>query len=538
MRLLKIAAIVIVAGVLLLAIGLPFLLDANRFKPELESELSKVLVRDVKVGDLNLSILSGSVAAADLAISEDPGFGSTPFLRAKSLSVGVELMPLILSRRLNVTGITIDAPEIALLQSPAGIWNFSTLGSTGGSKTGGKPAASPPVATASSGASPLELSVKSVKITNGRLTLGRTGSSGRKPLILESVAVSVQDFASATQFPFSVSAKVAGGGDIKLDGNAGPIHASDASMTPFNVTLKINGLDLAGSGLNSMAPDVAGLLALDGTSASDGTTVRVKGRLKAERLKLMKTGTASHTPVELDFENEHRLRKNSGVIRSAVVHIGKSQAALTGTYAEHPDSTDLKLNLTGSNMAATDLASLLPAFGVALPAGSSIQGGTLNVKLQSEGPADKLVTTGNLALADVRLAGFDLGKNMVTVEKLAGIKTSPDMDIQTAATNVRIAPDGIATQDIELVVKGFGGITGQGTISPSDLLNFKMNATVQASGLASTLGNLSVPFVVEGSSSKPVFKPDVNAITNAQLKKVESKASTILNGLLGGKKKP
>src|SRR5215831_237834 len=129
MRRIGIAAGVVVALVLLVALGLAFLLDANRFKPALESELSDVLGRDVKVGDLKFSIFSGSVAAADLAISEDPKFGSSPFLRAKSLNVGADLMPLIMSRRLNVTGITIENPQIELLQSPTGIWNFSTLGS-------------------------------------------------------------------------------------------------------------------------------------------------------------------------------------------------------------------------------------------------------------------------------------------------------------------------------------------------------------------------------------------------------------------------
>src|SRR5579871_5305233 len=116
--------LIIVAGV-----AASFLLDANRFKPELESELSQSLGRQVKVGNLQLSLWNGSVSAADLTISDDPAFGSTPFIRAKSLQVGAELMPLIMSRQLNVTGITIDEPQIDLLQSPSGTWNFSTIGS-------------------------------------------------------------------------------------------------------------------------------------------------------------------------------------------------------------------------------------------------------------------------------------------------------------------------------------------------------------------------------------------------------------------------
>jgi hypothetical protein len=529
MKKIGIVAGILVSLVLLAVIGAHFLLDANRYKPELESELSKVLGRSVTVGALDFSILSGSVSASDVAISDDPHFESRPFLQTKSLQVGAELIPLIFSHRLNVTGITIDNPEIVLLQAPSGVWNFSTLGTT---TSPGKAASKP----ANSGTSSLDLSVNSMNINNGRLMVGHTGSS-RKPLVLDSVNIVVKDFSSTSQFPFSLAAKVAGGGDIKLDGKAGPLHPADASMTPFNLTLKISGLDLAGSGLNSMAPDIAGILALNGTAASDGTTLKIDGHLSGEKLKLAKNGTAAKIPVELDFNDQHALRKNSGVIERAALHIGKSQATLTGTYQEHGDVLSIKTNLAGSQMAATDLASLFPALGIVLPAGSSIQSGTLDVKLASDGPVDKLVTTGNLGLANVRLGGFDLGQKMAAIESIAGIKRSPDMDVQAASTNVRAAPEGIAAQDIQVVVVGFGSMTGNGTISPTNSLDFKMNANVQAAQLSQMVGNLSVPFTVEGPSSDPVFRPDVNAIAKTQLKKVETKAlGGILNNFLGGKK--
>ena len=56
-----------------------------------------------------------------------------------------------------------------------------------------------------------------------------------------------------------------------------------------------------------------------------------------------------------------------------------------------------------------------------------------------EGPADKLVTSGSLALNHTRLTGFDLPKKMATIEKLGGIKGGPDTEIQTLSANVRVA---------------------------------------------------------------------------------------------------
>ncbi len=127
-RFLKIAGIVI--GVLILiVIAIPFFIDANTFKPKLESELSGALGRQVKVGNLSLSLFSGSVGADDISIADDPQFSKSAFVQAKSLKVGVEMMPLIMSKTLNVTELTLNEPQIALVKSENGEkWNFSSIG--------------------------------------------------------------------------------------------------------------------------------------------------------------------------------------------------------------------------------------------------------------------------------------------------------------------------------------------------------------------------------------------------------------------------
>src|ERR1700680_171758 len=141
-RALKIIGIVVVV-ILLVVIALPFLINVNSFRPKLESELSTALGRQVKVGNLNLSILSGSVAAEDLSISDDPAFSKDPFIRAKALRVGVEVMPLIFSKTLHVTDITLDQPEISLLRDASGKWNFSSLGGKSDAAKKPAPAESP-----------------------------------------------------------------------------------------------------------------------------------------------------------------------------------------------------------------------------------------------------------------------------------------------------------------------------------------------------------------------------------------------------------
>jgi len=113
------------AVLVVVLVSLPLLINANQFRPMLESKLSHGLGREVNLGDLKFSVLSGGVTTSDLSIVDHPAFCKSPFMRAKSLTVSAELWPFIFSRKLNVTGLTIDQPDIVLLQSVPGQWNFS-----------------------------------------------------------------------------------------------------------------------------------------------------------------------------------------------------------------------------------------------------------------------------------------------------------------------------------------------------------------------------------------------------------------------------
>jgi AsmA protein len=141
-----------VTVVLLILIALPLLINVNRFRPTVQSEASAALGRQVTVGDLNLSILSGSVGASSIAIADDPAFGKSPFVTAKSLKVGVELMPLIFSKKINVTDITLDSPQIVLLKTASGKWNFSSISGTSAQKA--------PESAKSDGSAPPSVSVR------------------------------------------------------------------------------------------------------------------------------------------------------------------------------------------------------------------------------------------------------------------------------------------------------------------------------------------------------------------------------------------
>ena len=586
-RALKIIGIVIAILIVILII-LPFVINVNIFRPQIESELSSALGRQVKVGNLKLSILSGSVSADDLSISDDPGFSNQPFVRAKALDVGVDLMPLIFSKQLHVNDLTVTQPQVSLLRNAAGRWNFSSLGNQSApeAQASGRPAeadkaeqgkaaqpskapkpgearpsttekaahpankgeTSPAKSAPSTPSSNPNLTVAKLAVKNGTLSMADL-STHEKPQVFSNVDITVQNFSFNSQFPFSMSANLPGGGTTKLDGRAGPIDASDASLTPLEAKINVNGLDVERSGFVNPASGFGGLVNLSGTVNSNGHEARASGNGSIAKLKASPKGSPASKPVDLKFNTTYDLQKQSGPM-NADVTLGKAVAKLSGTYEIHPPATIINAKLAADNMPVDDLETLLPALGVTLPAGSHLQGGTLTANSTITGPTDKLVITGPVQLANTKLAGFDLGSKLSAVSALAGAKTGKDTEIQNFSTNVHVAPEGIQTQNVNLTVPAIGVITGNGTISPQNQLNYQMNAKLGGtvvSGLTQMagLGNKSatIPFTVTGSTSDPKVMPNVKGMLSNQFNPMgegqnPSNLVNSITGLLGNKKKP
>ncbi|MGA2345036.1 MAG: AsmA family protein, partial [Candidatus Sulfotelmatobacter sp.] len=258
-RTLKILAI-IVAVLIVIVVAIPFFVDANTFRPKLETELTGALGREVKLGNLSLSILSGSVSADDILIADDPQFSKSAFVQAKSLKVGVELMPLIFSKTLNVTELTLKQPEISLVKSEDGAkWNFSSLG--GNNTSAPKPATNAPAS-----GNP-NLSVAKLNISDGRLTVSRARSA-EKPRVYDKVDIEVTHFSFTSSFPFKMTAQLPADGSLKLEGNAGPINADNAALSPLEANVTVQKMNLAASGFIDPAAGIAGIADFEGKVTS------------------------------------------------------------------------------------------------------------------------------------------------------------------------------------------------------------------------------------------------------------------------------
>jgi AsmA protein len=518
----KILGIVVI---LLLAalIALPFLVDANQFRPRLESEITSALGRDVKVGNLKISILSGGIAADDISIADDHAFSASPFVHAKSLQVGVELKPLLLSRVVHITGISLDQPEITLIHSKSGEWNFSSIGGKNQPTSIEKPAAKP------SDSQGPEVTISLLKITNGRLTVIRSGARA-KPRVYDKVEIQARDLSYTSVMPFSLRADLPGGGTVKIDGKAGPVNQADASLTPLEAKMVLTRFDMVASGFIEPDAGLSGILDFDGSLDSDGKQIRSKGRARADRLQIVKSGAPASKPVSLDYNLSHNLKDQSGVLSQTSIAFGKAVARFNGTYDMQGESTVLKMKLRGENMPAEDLEAMLPAFGVTLPKGASLEGGALNADLTAEGPIEKITTTGTLGLVNTRLKGFDLGTKMKAVATLAGIQPSSVTEIEKFASELRVAPDGIQVGSLALSVPALGELTGSGVVGANYSMDFKMAARLKTSqGVVGSLtrlagmktdANLIVPFFIRGTTSDPKFIPDTKAVATGLLDSV------------------
>ncbi len=526
---LKIIGIVI-AVLIVVAIVVPFLVNVNAFRPQIESSLSSALGRPVKVGNLSLSILSGSVEADQLSIADDPKFSSAPFIQAKTLQVGVELLPLMFSKQLNVTKLLIEHPQITLLRDRDGVWNFSSLGNQ---------AAQPAKAAEKTSSAPANVNVAKLDLTDGTVTLGST-TGKRKPIVYDKVTVTMRNFSFTNAFPVTASVGLPGGGSLKIDGTAGPINSTDTSLTPVKANLTLKKLDLAQSAVVDPELGIAGLADFDGTLTSDGHMAKANGTLKATSLKLVPKGSPAGVPVQVVFAVEHDLKQETGKVLQGDVAIGKALAKLTGTYNMHGETTSIQTKLNGQAMPVDDLEGMLPALGVVLPTGSKLKGGTLSLEIDSNGPLDKLVSTGWVKMSNTALAGFSVTSKLSAIPGLGGKQNGNDTTIENLSSDVRYAPEGTRLDKINLVVPSLGTVTGAGTISPNQALDFKMLANLAGAGGAVTkvvgLGAGGIPVAIGGTTSNPTFAPDMKAVANGKLKSLVPGKSNPLGGLFGKKK--
>ena len=511
-------------------------LNADTYRGQIEASLSNSLGRPVQLGHLSFSLLSGSLVASAPSIADDPAFSREPFLTAKDIHLRVETGALLFHHQVHIRGLTINAPSIQLLRTENGTWNYSSMG-------GAKPA------NPNSGNVLPNLTVNVLEISRGTLSIGRVPAH-TPPHVYTALNFSAQNFSLTAAFPFKASGTLPEGGSVTLAGTAGPINQRDTSLTPFSAQLSLKHADLLAAGLVEPGQGISGLADLEGRVISNGQTAQADGALHVTQLKLAKNGTPSAVPVDAQFSVAENLQALSGTITRADIQVGKAAMGLTGAYQTRGPSNTLQIRATGQNMPVDDLVAFLPSLGVQLPAGSRLHGGSLTLTLDIAGPVSAPVMAGPVRLAGSELAGFDLGQKLASIQAFTGAKTGGNTTIQELSTNLRYGPEGTRTDNLVAIVSGLGSASGSGEISPGGALNYHLVVKLSAGGVGSVATTAlsmlpgafgstvsassrnGIPLTISGTTSNPVFTPDVGKMVGGAVQK--NPISNSLGSLLGG----
>jgi AsmA protein len=542
----KIALVTAIALPILAGAAIPLFVNANTFRPLIESRLSAALSRKVTLGALSFSVLTGSLVADDLAIAEDPEFGEAPFFTAKRLHIGVQMKPLVFNRELIVQSFELDAPQIHLIHAADGTWNFSTLSHGARSQNSTQPETLP------------DLSVGLITIKDGNVRI-QTLPSQKDIRVYDHLEVKLEHFYLDKAFPFTISASLPGDGKVRVSGTVGPVDRQDSSSTTFNAHLTIEHLDPVVAGYIDPAAGISMIAGLDAHIVSDGTNVSSDGKVQAEHLIVLKGGTAAPYPLDVNYQIGYSLKGNSGQVSDLALHTGAVAIHIKGTYQFAANAPVFDLKLLAQSVPIDGLQALMPAVGVKLPDGAVLKGGTLSANFDIKGTAKDNVIAGSYEIKNTKLVGYNLGSKIVGIAALGGIKTGDTTAIDISRADMRITKAGSESTNIYSVLPALGESTGSGTVSPSGTLDFhliskvasakglnkvgvniltKLNSTSEAAKPSDATG---IPISITGTAEKPVITADVKSLLKGNAETLRSKGTELLNrtGLtkLFGKKK-
>jgi len=510
--------------------SLPFLLDANTFRPTIEMQLTVALGRRVQLGDLRLSLLSGGLVAKHLSIADDSNFSVAPFLIAKELRIGVLLRPLIFSRKVNLERFEIISPQITLIRASNGTWNFSRIGRAAPAASGTDSGISNRPASALT-----TFLLARTAIEDGRVEIARMPAQGAA-IVYQHVNLTVRDFSFASQFPFELSAGLPAGGTISATGHVGPFNRDDVAASPGDAQVYVKGLDPVAAGFLDPDAGLALLADIDIQAASDGQTLNTSGNVHVQNLKLRKSAAPARKPLDFAYKATYQMKANNGQIEDAAAQIDASAIHVSGTYqitALGVEDPLLDLKIAGQGLSIDDLQSLMTAAGVHLPNRAVLKGGRLSLDLSISGQVKSLIVAGTIALDKTRLVGFDLGSKVHGVAALGGMRTGDTTDIEKLRATVRITNSEVAVEKVEAVIPALGEVIGSGIVGAADELDFNLLAKVAAKGIGKVGGGLltklngsggasgkvsGVPLRVTGTPEEPNITADVGGIFKKKTK--------------------
>jgi len=125
----KITLSVLLAIILLLVVAIlavPVFVDPNQFKPEISAAVKDSTGRDLTIdGDIKLSLFPWlGITTGALTLSNAQGFENKPFVTVTSSDISVQLLPLLLEKKIAINQIVLKGLVLNLARNNQGLSNW------------------------------------------------------------------------------------------------------------------------------------------------------------------------------------------------------------------------------------------------------------------------------------------------------------------------------------------------------------------------------------------------------------------------------
>ena len=391
MKKIVIAVVALIVIFVILMLALPYIIDVNQYRGQIQAELQNRLNRPVKLGAMSLAVFPLRVQVQDVVIGEDPRFHTNvPFANVGELDISVKLFPL-LSKTIAISSLTLKRPKIELIKDQAGVWNFASLGqapaASATSAAAPRAAKQPAQAQAPAASGGSSFALDKLAITDGQVAVTDLQKHQARE-VYDHIDLTLKDYAPNQPFSVDLTAHVPGRGaeTLSLSGKGGPINQAQMLNTPFDGKVKLDEVSLAG------AQKFLNTAALEGTDAmlSGSTDLTNSGGKMAAKGSLKINDAVIHNvqvgyPITADFDVTDDLNSDVIQIKQGEVKLGSTPLSLNGTLNTHGTISVADINVSAKDASIEDAARLAAAFGVRFSPNAKITG-KLTANVHAQGP--------------------------------------------------------------------------------------------------------------------------------------------------------
>ncbi|MDQ6951574.1 MAG: AsmA family protein [Mariprofundales bacterium] len=315
----KITGVVLVVLIAAL-LAAPFLININNYRQEISSQIEQATGRHFTIGSIHASLFPWiGLELKDVRMANALGFSSPDFLRAETLQIQLEVMPL-LHKEIVIRRFELIKPEIYLARNSHGEGNWQDLTGTSA------PIVAPPISAipstssatrAPSHAGVFSLAAQSMVIQQGRISWRDSQGGGpNKGIDISDLNLTITDLQQTRPVKVSLSARIAND-QIKLEGEVGPL-GDLGQLDPTHLPLQLH-LSAAHLALSDFQAFTGALPATLGTSPAISMDLHLEQRPDGIRVTTGKAvlhgeapapfqQLALHWKCEINAANQIQLR--------------------------------------------------------------------------------------------------------------------------------------------------------------------------------------------------------------------------------------